>query len=104
MSRLVGSIAIRSCLKLVATCAVCVSTSADWPTTLTVSLIVAGPIVDVQRQRLRRREGDRLLLPLEAAQLERHGVGARRQLRQDVVAVLRGHDGEDPLKVGPFER
>ena len=45
MSRLVGSIAIRSCLKLVATCAVCVSTSAECPATFTVSDRFAGPIV-----------------------------------------------------------
>ena len=45
MSRLVGSIAIRSCWKLVATCAVCVRTSADLPTTLTVSSSAAGPSV-----------------------------------------------------------
>src|SRR5205823_7751867 len=37
MSRFVGSVAISSCLKLLATCAVCVSTSPARPTTLTVS-------------------------------------------------------------------
>ncbi len=45
MSRVVGSIAIRSCLKLVATCAVRVSTSAVCPTTLTVSVSDATPSV-----------------------------------------------------------
>ena len=45
MSRLVGSMAIRVCLKSVATCAVCVNTSADRPTTFTVSARVAGPSV-----------------------------------------------------------
>jgi hypothetical protein len=45
MSRLVGSVEISSWEKLVATCAVCVRTSAELPTTFTVSESVAGPIV-----------------------------------------------------------
>ena len=71
MSRLVGSAAIRSCLKLVATCAVCVSTSARCPTTCTFLGHRGRPKYHVERQVLRRREADGLLDPLEAAQLER---------------------------------
>ena len=45
MSRLVGSVAIRSCEKLVATCAVCVSTSADAADDLDGLGHAGGPIV-----------------------------------------------------------
>src|SRR5712691_8516305 len=65
MSRFVGSIATRSCLKFVATCAVCVSTSAVRPTTNTVSVSAAGPM-DIERQRLCRCDGNRPLLLLKS--------------------------------------
>src|SRR5262249_4053230 len=45
MSRLVGSVEMKSCLKFVATCAVLVSTSAVCATTLTTSLSAATPSV-----------------------------------------------------------
>src|SRR5262245_6338781 len=45
MSRLVGSSEMKSCLKFVATCAVWVSTSAFLPTTSTVSVTPAMPMV-----------------------------------------------------------
>ena len=45
ISRLVGSVAMTSCLKFVPTCAVRVKTSAARPTTTTVCSTAAGPIV-----------------------------------------------------------
>ena len=58
----------------------------------------------VQRERLAQRDRDRLLLTLESAQLEGHGVGAGRNPRHDVIAVLRRHGCQRALQVGTSDR
>ena len=100
MSRLVGRAAIRSCLKLVATCAVCVRTSARWPTTVSSSVTVGGPKFHLDRQILGWRQADGLGHPLESAQFERDAVGAGWQHREDEVAILRRDCRAGALQVG----
>ena len=100
MSRLVGSVAIRSCLKLVADLrGLRQHVGGSRPTTVTFSLTAADAERHVDRQRLRRRQVDRLAARLEAAQLEGHRVGARWQPGEDVVAVGRRDGRADALKV-----
>ena len=52
---------------------------------------------DIERQRLCRCEGDRPLLLLESAELERDRIDPGRKRREDVVAVAGRRGGEDAL-------
>ncbi len=91
---------ISSCLKFVATCDVCVSTSAARPTTLTVSddggrahrARRAAAFASARARRV-------FVTALEPAQLERDRVRARRQQRQHEVAVLGRHHRANALQV-----
>jgi hypothetical protein len=55
--------------------------------------------LDWQRQRLRRGEADGSLDALESGEVEHQAIRTRRQQREDVVAVLRGHRLARALKV-----
>ena len=58
----------------------------------------------IERERLTERHSRRFLLPLESAELEVDAVRARRDARDDVIAVLGGHHGERALQVGTSDR
>ncbi len=63
-----------------------------------------GPKRRIERERLTEGHGYRVLLTLESGELERHGIGARRHARDDVVAVGGRDDGQVTLQVGTSDR
>ena len=92
MSRAFGISVSSSLVKFVPTCVVEVSTTGEAPVTVTVSCSVATLQLLVDGQRLVDDDAHAFALDvLEAGELERHLVDARRQRDEAVVAVGAGH-------------